>query len=392
MTEKLYYGSSDSHVSEFEARVISCHGEEDGRFEIILDRTAFFPEGGGQPSDEGKLLFDGGEATVSHVFEKDGIITHICSSAIAKNTAVCGKLDFDKRFRRMQNHSGEHIISGIAHSLYGFENVGFHIGSEDTTLDFNGVLDDDQIRELETLANEAVWKNVPFTVLFPTDEELEALDYRSKKEIAGQVRLVRVEGYDLCACCAPHVFRSGEIGVIKIVSYIHYKGGVRLHILCGRDALEYFEYTDDSVFAVSRMLSTKHDELFSAVKRLSDELAEQKHATAEIRSGLAKLRAASLAPTDGNIVVIDPLLDTQDMRALANTGAGMAKGVCAVFSPKDGGYNYIIASGTADLRALAKEINRALNGRGGGSSAMIQGSVSCTERDICEYFGADRSY
>ena len=392
MTEKLYYGNSDSHISEFEARVISCHEEVDGRFEIILDRTAFFPEGGGQPSDEGKLLFDGGEAFVSHVSEKNGVITHICSAAIAENTAVRGKLDFDKRFRRMQNHSGEHIISGIAHSLYGFENVGFHIGSEDTTLDFNGVLDDAQVRELETLANEAVWKNVPFTVLFPTDEELKTLDYRSKKEISGQVRLVRVEGCDLCACCAPHVSRSGEIGVIKIVSYIHYKGGVRLHILCGRDALEHFERTDDSVFAVSRMLSTKHDELFSAVKRLSDELAEQKRAAAEIRTELARLRAASLVPTDGNIVVIDPLLDTQDMRALANAGARMAKGVCAVFSPKDGGYNYIIASETVDLRTLSKEINQALDGRGGGSSAMIQGSVSCTEKAICEYFGADKAY
>lgn len=392
MTEKLYYGNSDSHISVFEANVISCREAADGKYEIILDKTAFFPEGGGQPSDEGRLDFEGGEAYVSHVSEKNGIITHLCDRAISENTAVRGELDFDKRFRRMQNHSGEHILSGIAHARYGFENVGFHIGSEDTTIDFNGELDDAGIRELETLANEAVWKNVPFSVLFPTDEELKELEYRSKKEIAGQVRLVRVEGYDLCACCAPHVFRSGEIGVIKIVSYIHYKGGVRLHILCGRDALEYFQRTDNSVFAVSRMLSSKHDELFAAVKRLSDDLADQKRASAEIRAELAKLRVSVFVPTDGNIVVIDPFLDTQDMRALANAGARLAKGVCAVFSPKDGGYNYIIASDNTDLRSMSKDINTALGGRGGGSPAMIQGSVSCTENMICEYFGADKAY
>ena len=391
MTEKLYY--QDSHMSDFEAKVISCQPNGGESYNVILDKTAFFPEGGGQMSDRGTVSCGSVSAAVGHVFENEqGDIIHVCSAPLPKGSTVRGIIDFETRFRRMQNHSGEHIISGIAHRLFGCENVGFHMGSEDITIDFDRELDAKEIDTLEREANTAVWKNVRFYSRFPSPEESQSIDFRSKKEISGQVRLVVVEGYDICACCAPHVSRSGEIGLIKILNFIRYKGGVRLHVLCGRDAYEYIGEICGQNAEISHTLSAKPLETAEAVCRLSEQNAAARTENTRLLSVIAARRTEQMKLSydpgkSRNITVFENELDNNGLRALANAGAELASnGLCAVFCGQDGGYRYIIASRAIDLRAASKEINTALSGRGGGSPDMIQGSAACSRERIVKYF------
>ena len=221
MTEKLFY--QDSHIAEFEAEVLSCTAAGAG-YEIELDRTAFFPEGGGQYADTGML----GGVRVTDVQERDGRVLHMTDGPLDAGMRVTGRIDWEERFMKMQQHSGEHIVSGLVHARFGYNNVGFHLGTEDCTMDFGGVLTDEQLMEIEREANRAVWKNLEIEALYPTEEELKKLQYRSKIEIEGQVRIIVIPGYDVCACCAPHVKRTGEIGLIKLNHMQHYKGGVRV--------------------------------------------------------------------------------------------------------------------------------------------------------------------
>ena len=237
MTEKLFY--RDSHLKEFTAEVLSCE-KRDGHYEVELDRTAFFPEGGGQYADTGVL----DEMQVCDVQEKDGRIFHIMkdrservSEYFTAGRRVSGRIDWEERFMKMQQHTGEHIVSGLVHARFGYNNVGFHLGSEDCTMDFNGAVTKEELQEIEQEANRAVWKNLPVQVLYPTEEELASMDYRSKIEIEGQIRIVVIPGYDVCACCAPHVNNTGEIGMIKLTGVQRYKGGVRVTMLCGVRAL-----------------------------------------------------------------------------------------------------------------------------------------------------------
>lgn len=387
MTEKLYY--IDSHMSEFDAIVLSCVQNEKG-YEIILDKSAFFPEGGGQPGDIGKLAFLDIVSDVKDCFQRDRFIVHLCSRPLPEGAKVHGTLDFDLRFSRMQNHSGEHIVSGIAHSVYGCNNVGFHMGSEEVTLDFDREIDESQITRLETLANEAVWKNVPFTCAVYTKDELEKIDFRSKKEIEDDaVRLVKIEGYDLCACCAPHVSRSGEIGIIKILGFMKYKGGVRIRMLCGRDALAHYKKSMESIKDISIALSAKYPEVSGAVARMCDEMNICRQQKEKLCRELAQRMIDSLKKEhDGNdnIVIFNDLLDQKSRLLLINAGAAICKGVCAVFAGKEFGYTYVMASENIDLKSKAHDINTALNGKGGGSSSMISGTLSCTKEMIISYF------
>ena len=242
-TEKLFY--NDSHLSKFTAMVLECepYEKKEGCYAVELDRTAFFPEGGGQYADTGKLK----DAKVSDVREKNGRILHITDQPFEAGEIVEGEIDWETRFMKMQQHTGEHIVSGIVHARYGFNNVGFHLGTEDCTMDFDGEISKEALQEIELEANRAVWKNLTIEVSYPSKEELEELDYRSKIEIEGQVRIVSVPGYDICACCAPHVERTGEIGMIKLVNMQRYKGGVRVTMLCGSRACElgHFIALDD---------------------------------------------------------------------------------------------------------------------------------------------------
>ena len=378
MTERLYY--KDSHLAEFDAAVLYCEKARNG-YAVVLDRTAFFPEGGGQSADTGKI----GAADVTDVREEGGEIRHFTAQPVEPGREYRCRIDWDTRFSRMQNHSGEHIVSGLVHKLYGYDNVGFHMGEECVTIDFNGELTKAQLGETERLANEAVTANLDIVTAFPTPDELDRMNYRSKKELAGSVRIVTIPGVDVCACCAPHVAATGEIGLVKLLSSMRHRGGVRIEMVCGSTALADYRQKHESVAAVSAVLSAKQAEVLHAVERTLEENERLKYKCGELAMELVRLKAQTLEQTRGNICIFDNTLPDNARRELVNAAVKKCSGVAAVFSGSDGDYRYIIGSASADLRAAAKVINAGIGGRGGGSPEMIQGSASKSRWEIQEF-------
>lgn len=375
MTEKLFY--QDSHRSTFTAIVQEVRPSGNG-YEIILDRTAFFPEGGGQSSDTGSL----GGVSVSDVQEIDGKIIHYTDGPLVEGTEVEGCIDWTERFSKMQQHTGEHIVSGLIHNIYGYHNVGFHLGTDSVTLDFNGVVPKEKLHEIEQLANEAVAKNLPVQVLYPTDEELSKISYRSKIEIEGQVRIVVIDGYDVCACCAPHVKQTGEIGLIKLVGMQNYKGGVRISMLCGFRALEDYYQKEKNNREIAVMLSAKEYETAVEVERLQEELAMKKAKIAELERKFLEQKVETL-DISGEIVCLfeetDPVMTRELVNLLLKKGAKMA----AVFSGNEReGYRYVFGSRSLDVRENGKLLNEAFHGRGGGKPEMVQGTVQGKREEI----------
>ncbi|MBR2868988.1 MAG: hypothetical protein IKB88_08025 [Clostridia bacterium] len=375
MTERLYY--KDQYIKEFEAEVVSCTEGKNG-FEVILDKTAFFPEGGGQPGDRGFI----GEAKVIDTVEKDDEIIHICDAAVSGR--VNCTLDFDLRFSNMQQHSGEHVFSGVLHSMLGYDNVGFHMGESCMTVDFNGVVTADQLAEIERLSNEAVYRNIPVESIYPTAEELENYDYRSKKEIKGQVRLTKIGDVDLCACCGTHVAMTGEIGPIKAVSMMNYKSGVRITLQVGRKAFADYCEKNASVYAISALLCAKTEEVAEAVEKLQMRL---KDADFRYQALKKELFAEKIKAVSGErYCMFDDGASADDARILADMLADKV-GIAAVFSGNDDeGYKYAVVSRENDVREIGKAINASLNGRGGGKPNMIQGSVVSKRSTVEEFW------
>lgn len=381
MTEKLYY--SDGHLSRFTARVTSCE-KEDGVWAVKLDRSAFFPGGGGQEADEGVLS----DMKLLGLREEGEDIVHLTPAPLEPGALVEGRIDWPLRFSRMQGHSGEHILSGTVHRLFGYDNVGFHMGEEAITIDFSGELSREDLSRAELEANRAIWRDVPVRTLLSTPGELAAMDYRSKKELTGQVRIVEIEGVDLCACCAPHVSHSGEVGLLKIIDSMRHRGGTRLTLLCGEAALLDYEALHENNAAVSAALSAKRLETGGAIARVMAEQEERRAEFTKLKRELLQLKAAALRPTEGSICIFESDIDMITLRELVNAGSELAGKVCAGFAGTDGDYKYIIGSRSVPLRARAKEINAAIDGRGGGSDAMIQGTSRARREDIERYFNA----
>lgn len=385
MTERIY--EIDDHTAAFSAAVLACRPQGDG-FAVLLDRTAFYPAGGGQGGDRGTL--DG--VPVSDVQEEGGDLWHLVPALLPVGARVDGRVDMAVRRDRTQNHTGEHIVSGILHRLYGFHNVGFHLGEDDATMDFDGVLDRAALDRVEDEANRAVWENRPVTVSYPTPAELSAIDYRAKGPIDGRVRLVTVEGCDICACCAPHVRATGEIGVIKLLDFIHYKGGIRIHFACGERALRILRDRYTQTSAISRACAVPQGECADAVARLLAEQKKQKEAAVAVAGELAALRAATLVP-DGHGVIchFEDVLDAEaDLRRLS-LAAAEREGVrlCAVFRGNAReGYRFTVAARSFPLRALAGEMRSALAARGGGSDELISGRTAAARAEITAFFAA----
>ena len=383
MTEKLFY--RDSHLKEFTAEVLSCE-KRDGHYEVELDRTAFFPEGGGQYADTGVL----DEMQVCDVQEKDGRIFHIMkdrservSEYFTAGRRVSGRIDWEERFMKMQQHTGEHIVSGLVHARFGYNNVGFHLGSEDCTMDFNGAVTKEELQEIEQEANRAVWKNLPVQVLYPTEEELASMDYRSKIEIEGQIRIVVIPGYDVCACCAPHVNNTGEIGMIKLTGVQRYKGGVRVTMLCGVRALLDYEEKQKEARSVSAMLCARENEIAEAVEHLQKECADLKQEIGEKEKKLIQYRADMVPAEEKAVCIFGDEFAGESMRHLMNRILEKDRVICAVFSGCErDGYRYVIGRKVIDVRSLAGEFNKVFNGRGGGRPEMVQGTVQGREDEM----------
>lgn len=386
-TEKLY--DKDAYLRSFTATVVSCEPLPDAKkrkdgaaYGIMLDRTAFFPEGGGQTADTGTL----GNAVVTDVQEQGGEIVHMTDVPLPVGAEIACELDWDERFRKMQNHTGEHLVSGIVHRQFGYDNVGFHLGTDGVTVDFSGVLTASELEFVEYIANRVVGMNVPVTVSYPSPEECAAMDYRSKLELTENIRIVTIEGWDVCACCAPHVTQTGAVGGIKILSCENWKGGVRIRMLCGLDARDDYQKRLEQTVRISNLLSCKQLEAAEAVERLLRQQQSEREESAKLRRAVLDMKIAALHQTDGNLVLFDDLLDNNNLRSLVNAGVPLAGGVCAAFQGNDtDGYRYIIGSANVKLRAWAKDFNAALNGRGGGSEEMIQGTVTADAEAIRTY-------
>lgn len=377
MTQKLYY--ANQYIKEFTANVISCAEGKRG-FEVVLDKTAFFPEGGGQPGDVG---FIGGVQVIDTVESGDEVI-HICTDAVEPGETHC-RLDFEKRFTNMQQHTGEHIFSGVLHSVCGYDNVGFHMGEHSITVDFNGVVSADELARIEKLANEAIYKNIPVEAIYPSDEELENYSYRSKKEIDGQVRLTKIEGIDLCACCGTHVAFTGEVGIIKAVSMMNYKSGVRITLQIGRKALADYCEKNKSVHEISNLLKAKTDEITPAVERLQAQLHEARTNYSNLKKELFALKAKEAI--GDKYIAFDDSGSADDARIFADLLAEKVV-IAAVFSGNDeSGYKYAVVSRAQDVREIGKALNAACSGRGGGKPDMVQGSVAAAKSKIEEFWG-----
>lgn len=376
--EKLFY--QDTRMIDFDATVTDCLQDEKGWF-IVLDRTAFFPEEGGQTADKGTI----NDKEVLDVQIKEDIIYHLMSEPLEIGTKVTGLVDWKQRLDFMQQHSAEHILSGLLYKHYGFHNVGFHLSVNEVTMDFDGQLSLEQLREIEREANEIVWKDVPVYAYFPSAEELEGMEYRSKSEIEGDVRIVEIVGVDACACCAPHVSFTGEIGVIKIVNAMNHRGGMRLTLLCGGRALKDYTFRQDTFSVLTAMLSAKPEKIIEAVKRLQDETLALKNTSNDLANQLMQLKLASLpAPeTTENVTLFVKVSNMVAIRNTVNELTEKYAGYCAVFSGNDSdGYNFIIGSKSKDCREIAKLLREKLSAKGGGTAPMVQGSIQASKAKI----------
>ena len=379
MTRKLYY--EDSHIKEFDAVVRSC-AERDGAFEIVLDKTAFFPEGGGNPADTGTI----GDVNVLYTFERGDEVIHKCSGPLMPGSSVHGQIDWEKRFSNMQNHTAEHIVSGLVHRRHGFDNVGFHMGAEGIVVDFDGFVDDQELSDIEREANEAVWRNVPVTTSYPAPEELPGLVYRSKLDLTENVRLVTIEGVDVCACCAPHVKRTGEIGAIKICEAVRRKSGVRIRMLAGDRAYEDYRRRAASAAAISALLSAPQDDMAPAVERLLAERDALAYKLGGLKRKMIRQEVDIIEKAEGDLLFFEPELDGKELQLLANAAAEKCA-VAAAFSGDNGaGYRYVLASQKTDLRPVVRDMNAALQGRGGGRPELVTGTVKAAREEIERYW------
>ena len=378
-TRKLYY--EDVYRKEFTATVLECTEGKKG-YQVVLDATAFYPEGGGQPSDTGFL----GEARVSEVHEKDGEIIHYTDKPFKVGEQVEGRIDWDHRFDLMQQHSGEHMVSGIVHEKYGYDNVGFHMGSDVITIDFNGLISEEEMAEIEQKVNRKIWEDTAVEITYPAPEELEKIPYRSKKELTGQVRIVSFPGTDICACCGTHVTHTGEIGIVKLLSVEKFRDGVRMEMISGKRVLDYLNMVNEQNHQISVKLSAKIDSTADAVQRLQDENAKMRINVARLEEDMFQEEARKWEGA-GSVLLFKEGLEADAVRKLTDAVMNTCEGCCAVFSRnEDGSYKYAIGETGGDLRQFTKDMNAALHGRGGGKPFFVQGSVQATEKQIREFF------
>lgn len=388
-TKKLY--DIDAYQTEFEANVISCVEQEkknsDGSktivYEVILDQTLFFPEEGGQTPDKGVL---GGIEVLDVQIQKD-CIRHYLATPLIMGETVHGEIDWQHRFFNMQQHSGEHLFSGLAYRKYGRKNVGFHLSNQIVTMDFDGVLTEAQIQEMEWEINEAIVANVEIKTGYPSKEELAKMEYRSKIEIDGDVRIVEIEGYDMCACCAPHVHHTGEIGIFKIQSVQNYKGGVRISFLCGFRALEEYRKKARIISEISGILTTNQDLLAENVLKMKNQVQSLKVQLSTLKQTVMEEKIAKIPSEQADVILFEQDLETQVLRNSVNKLMEAHTGICAIFVGTDAdGYNFIIGSKSVDCREIAAKLRKELNARGGGSAQMVQGSVSAAQVQIVQQF------
>lgn len=379
-TIKLY--ETNSYIKEFAATVISCE-EKDGECYVVLDKTAFFAEGGGQPADMGEM----GDANVLDVQIKDGIVYHKVDKPVQVGETVNCVIDWDIRFSRMQNHSAEHLVSGIIHNLFGYNNVGFHLNDRLVTLDCDGPLTENDVAKIELEANKAIYANKSINIIFPTADEIGNYDYRSKLDITENLRLVEIENYDLCACCAPHVAKTGEIGVIKILSYIPYKKGTRIEMVAGLLAFKDYCNIHSSTKSIMNLLSAKREDIFTSTEKIHKDLGDMRAENKKLLAELALLQMEKHEISNGICVFVN----NASYDELRNCSNSLIEDFdyCYAFSNTDGdNYIYIVASKEHNVRENVQKLNQAFYGKGGGRDFYAQGKITVNSKEeIINYLG-----
>lgn len=379
MTEKLY--DYDAYAKEFDGKVLECAEGKKG-FEIILDKTLFFPEEGGQSPDKGSI----NGIKVIDVQIKDGIITHFLSEPVEPGTCVHGIIDWEHRFSNMQLHSGEHIFSGLVNSKYGFNNVGFHLSDNTATMDYDGKFTYEDALALEKEANKVIFANKRIIARYPDEKELNEINYRSKKEISGPVRIVTVEDTDVCACCAPHVRLTGEIGMFKIIGFENYKSGVRITYLCGFRALDYFNDCIENLNSISQTLSAKRGEEKDRAKSLLDDYKKISFENVALLQKLVEQRIEKEYSKKENGMLFLSENEASLMRFASTKMTSLYENTSFVLAGNDEkGYRFLIESNKTDLSKLLVLLKEKYNAKGGGKEKSIQGNVLITKNELEKY-------
>lgn len=378
-TQKLYY--QDCHIKEFSARVVSCVPSEKG-WNVVLDTTAFYPEGGGQACDLGVL----GNANVLLVRESGEEVVHLCDKPLPVGECVTGTIDWNRRFDLMQQHTGEHIVSGLIHKYFGYHNTGFHVGDHVMEVDFSGPIPTEMLARIEREANEAVWANLPLKCWIPSPEELPTVTYRTKRELPWPVRIVQIPGTDSCACCGVHVKYTGEVGVIKILSCVKFHGGIRLEMVCGRRAYDWYCTVFEENRQVSQAFSAKITETGEAARKMNAQLSAEKFRSAGLEKQLLQHTAAGYAGKNAPVLRFDRDLSGGSLRELAVMIAESCGNTAAVLSETEGGFDVCVASPGQDIKALGAAIAKVLDGRGGGKPGFYQGKVRCGREKATAFF------
>ena len=385
-TEKLYY--EDAYMREFYGTVLSC-GASGKLYDVVLDKTAFFPEEGGQSPDKGFFSLEDerhGIIKVRDVQIDEGVIHHFTDAPLEEGTCVHGILDWEHRFSNMQQHSAEHIYSGLVHKHFGYDNVGFHLSDNEVTMDYSGPLSRDEASKIELLVNEAIYKNIESIQSFPTPEELKDMDYRSKIEIDGQVRLITYPDYDICACCAPHVAHTGEIGIFKVTNVQNYKQGTRIHMLAGKRAFLFLANEHDILQETARSLTCGVPEFKGRVDSILADAMDFKRKLGEANAALLEDKIEALPKDEVNVCLFTEGLDSSNMRRAVNKMVETHKGACGIFDGNDkDGYKYVLGS-SLDARPVNQMLMERFSARGGGNKMMTQGSIAATRADIEAFF------
>ena len=375
---KLFY--EDCNLREFDACVTACQAADQGWI-VELDATAFYPEGGGQACDIGTL----GGVNVLDVQETDEKILHFCDGKLEVGQTVHGMIEWERRFDLMQQHTGEHIVSGLIHEKFGYHNTGFHVGKDVMEVDFDGPVSAEELAQIELRANQAIWQDIPLRCWIPSPEELPTVFYRTKRALPWPVRIVQVPGFDSCACCGIHVATTGQVGLIKILSCVKFHGGIRLEMVCGQRAYRHMVRIFEENRGVSQAFSAPMEETALAARKMNETLAAEKLRANTLMGRLFDGIAQNYEGQE-NIVHFEEGLEASQLRILADKIAGKCRGWCAVFS--DNG-SYCLATRDGDLRQLNQTMNVALNGRGGGRPNFQQGSVRAGREQIQAFFARE---
>jgi len=383
-TKKIFY--EDQYVADFHSFVTLCEPADGGMYKIALEATAYYPLGGGQPADVGYIYPDEEGSSVINIVdvrEDCGVVLHLADAPVPVGTQVSAHIDWNHRFSLMQQHTGEHIVSGLALKQYGYENIGFHMGDWFTTMDLSGEIDPEGLQEIERLANKAVYENVPVSSRNLSTDELDKMQYRSKKLLAGDVRIITVEGYDSCACCGLHCALTGEIGIIKLVHSHKYKSGMRLYMLCGLRAVNDYYIKNNDIYTLSRLFSAKPEEAVEAAKQCYEENIELRKQITACRFEMLKIKADGV-PAGNFIHMFEDGLSPDELRRLCVLLCEKAW-VSIIFSSVNDVYRYALGCRGADARTYAEHMNSMLNGRGGGQKNLAQGTLNTTRKEIEEY-------